>query len=152
MSEEDPFAAANIEEGSRPAIRPRTYDMRERPVHRIRVSDSGKPAPGLRRFPRIPGVTRSPVLGLKEVKRTGAMQVERVPPSAHPARPFPGQPLRAASDRAPENHSHYSGIFPCFLGGFLSRFVLVISRPAMIRRRVWRGSMTSSMKPRSAAT
>lgn len=46
----------------------------------------------------------------------------------------------------------YKGMFPCFLGGFLSRFVLVISRPAMIRRRVCRGSITSSMKPRSAAT
>ena len=46
----------------------------------------------------------------------------------------------------------HRGMFPCFFGGFLSRLPRAISRPATIFLRVWRGSITSSTKPRSAAT
>ena len=46
----------------------------------------------------------------------------------------------------------HRGMFPCFFGGFLSRLPRAISSPATIFLRVWRGSITSSTKPRSAAT
>jgi hypothetical protein len=45
-----------------------------------------------------------------------------------------------------------SGILPCFLGGFLSRLVSSLASAAIRRVRVWRGRITSSMKPREAAT
>ena len=54
-------------------------------------------------------------------------------------------------DLAERAHAH-RGMFPCFLGGFLSRLPRAISSPATIFFRVWRGSITSSTKPRSAAT
>jgi hypothetical protein len=46
----------------------------------------------------------------------------------------------------------YNGIFPCFLAGFLSRFVASISSAEFNLRRVSLGRMTASMYPRSAAT
>src|SRR5262249_18283533 len=45
----------------------------------------------------------------------------------------------------------HSGMFPWFLGGFWSRLVARISSAWISFRRVSRGSMTSSMYPRSAA-
>jgi len=55
---------------------------------------------------------------------------------------------------APANNSitGYSGIFPCFLGGFLSRLVPSISSAWISLLRVSRGWMTASTNPRSAAT
>jgi plasmid stabilization system protein ParE len=46
----------------------------------------------------------------------------------------------------------YSGMLPCFFGGFLSRFVSSISRAWISFLRVSRGWITASTKPRSAAT
>ena len=46
----------------------------------------------------------------------------------------------------------YSGMLPCFFGGFLSRLVSRPARAAISFARVWRGWMTSSMNPRAAAT
>src|SRR5206468_5032394 len=48
-------------------------------------------------------------------------------------------------------HSRYSGIFPCFFGGFLSRLFLDMANAVISFRRVKRGSMISSIYPRSAA-
>ena len=45
----------------------------------------------------------------------------------------------------------YSGIFPCFLGGFVSRLVSSMRRAVMSLGRVSRGWMTASTQPRSAA-
>src|SRR5262249_24882925 len=45
-----------------------------------------------------------------------------------------------------------SGMFPCLRGGLRSRLLRAISSPATIFLRVLRGSITSSTKPRSAAT
>jgi hypothetical protein len=47
--------------------------------------------------------------------------------------------------------SPHSGIFPCFLGGFLSRLPSSISSAAIRRRRVSCGKITASTYPRSAA-
>ena len=47
--------------------------------------------------------------------------------------------------------SDHSGMFPCFFGGFLSRFVSSAESARISLARVWRGRITSSMKPRSAA-
>jgi hypothetical protein len=46
----------------------------------------------------------------------------------------------------------YSGIFPCFFGGFLSRFVSSISSAWISFLRVSCGRITESTYPRSAAT
>jgi hypothetical protein len=46
----------------------------------------------------------------------------------------------------------YSGIFPCFLGGLVSRLFSSSDKARMSFGRVSEGSITSSMKPRSAAT
>ena len=43
-------------------------------------------------------------------------------------------------------------MFPCFFGGFLSRLVSRPASAAISLARVWRGRITSSMKPRAAAT
>jgi membrane associated rhomboid family serine protease len=45
----------------------------------------------------------------------------------------------------------YSGTFPCFLRGVVSVLCCSISSARMICQRVSRGSITSSMYPRSAA-
>jgi hypothetical protein len=45
----------------------------------------------------------------------------------------------------------YNGMFPCFFGGFLSRLFRSIANVVMSFGRVDRGSMISSMYPRSAA-
>ncbi len=50
-----------------------------------------------------------------------------------------------------DEHSH-SGMFPCFLGGFLSRFVSSPASAAMSFDRVCLGRITSSTNPREAAT
>ncbi len=47
--------------------------------------------------------------------------------------------------------SDHKGIFPCFFRGRLSRFPWSISRALMSSRRVCRGSMIESTKPRAAA-
>src|SRR5579864_2245543 len=57
-------------------------------------------------------------------------------------RPNPATRLRAP----------HSGMLPCFLGGFLSRFPSSISRASISFLRVSRGRMTASTYPRSAAT
>jgi hypothetical protein len=46
---------------------------------------------------------------------------------------------------------NYSGMFPCFLGGLESRLFSKESKASIIRRRVSRGSSTSSTYPSSAA-
>jgi len=45
----------------------------------------------------------------------------------------------------------YTGIFPCFLAGSVSRLVLMASRASISRGRVSRGAITWSTKPRDAA-
>ena len=45
----------------------------------------------------------------------------------------------------------YSGMFPCFFGGFRSRLVSSAASAAMSFLRVCLGSITSSMNPRCAA-
>src|SRR4029079_12449253 len=49
------------------------------------------------------------------------------------------------------NPRAHRGMFPCFLGGFLSRFVSSVARAVINFARVSRGRMISSIKPRSAA-
>ena len=51
--------------------------------------------------------------------------------------------------RRPENL--HSGIFPCFLGGFLSRLFSSAASAVINLSRVSLGSITASMKPRFAA-
>ena len=46
----------------------------------------------------------------------------------------------------------YSGIFPCFFGGFLSRFVSSMASAWINFFRVSRGCITASTNPRSATT
>src|SRR5512141_2875627 len=46
----------------------------------------------------------------------------------------------------------YNGMQPCFLGGLLSRLLDSISSALINRGRVSRGSITSSIYPREAAT
>lgn len=46
---------------------------------------------------------------------------------------------------------HQSGMLPCFRGGFVSRLFFSSERARISFGRVNFGSMTSSMKPRSAA-
>src|SRR5687767_2802083 len=46
----------------------------------------------------------------------------------------------------------HSGMLPCFFGGLRSRFVSNADSAAITFARVWLGRITSSMKPRSAAT
>lgn len=70
-------------------------------------------------------------------------------------------PQHPNRDLAPVRDEHFaerredvlthSGMFACFLGGLVSRLFLSSSRPAMIRGRVSRGSITSSTNPRDAA-
>src|SRR4029079_4896401 len=67
----------------------------------------------------------------------------QIPTSAHD----PDSDLAAIGDQ----HLH-SGMFPCLRGGFLSRLVSNWFRAVISFRRVSRGAMTSSMKPRLAAT
>ena len=55
--------------------------------------------------------------------------------------------IKQSSGRLP-----YSGTFPCFFRGVVSVLCCSISSARMIRHRVSRGSITSSMYPRSAAT
>lgn len=45
----------------------------------------------------------------------------------------------------------YNGIFPCFLGGLVFRLFCVISNACISLKRVWRGKITSSIYPCSAA-
>src|SRR3954447_7846784 len=45
----------------------------------------------------------------------------------------------------------YSGMLPCFFGGFLSRLFSRFFNAVISLRRVSRGRMTSSTKPRDAA-
>ena len=57
--------------------------------------------------------------------------------------------------RAPRRQSSgsgQSGMFPCFLGGLRSTFVLITDSAVIRRGRVKRGSKMSSMYPSSAAT
>lgn len=44
----------------------------------------------------------------------------------------------------------HSGMFPCFLGGRVSRFDSSTRSPSATRSRVWDGSMTSVTKPLAA--
>src|SRR5207302_10914772 len=58
-------------------------------------------------------------------------------------------------DLAPVRDEHlaeggHRGMLPCLRGGFRSRLLRVMSRPATIFRRVWRGKMTSSTKDRKS--
>ena len=55
-------------------------------------------------------------------------------------------------DFAKQRRLGQSGMFPCFLGGFLSRLVRSVSSASIRRGRVSRGSMMSSTYPRAAAT
>jgi len=55
--------------------------------------------------------------------------------------------IKQSSGRLP-----YNGTFPCFFRGVVSVLCCSISSARMIRHRVSRGSITSSMYPRSAAT
>src|SRR5690606_8942148 len=49
-------------------------------------------------------------------------------------------------------HELHSGMFPCFFLGMAARLPRSVSKARMTRRRVPCGMITSSMKPRSAAT
>ena len=74
--------------------------------------------------------------------------------NAHlPARAdHPDGDLAAVCDQDfPEHVSSYSGMFPCFLGGLASRLFFSISSADMMRGRVSRGWITSSIYPIFAA-
>ena len=47
--------------------------------------------------------------------------------------------------------NHYSGMFPCFLGGLVSRLFSSMRKAVISLGRVSQGWMTSSTQPRSAA-
>lgn len=47
--------------------------------------------------------------------------------------------------------THYSGMFPCFLGGVAARLVFSAARALITEIRVAAGSMMPSSSPRSAA-
>ena len=51
-----------------------------------------------------------------------------------------------------KNAGSIDGILPCFFGGFVSRLFQAATSARISFGRVWAGSITSSMKPRSAAT
>src|SRR5690606_32263870 len=51
----------------------------------------------------------------------------------------------AGAQRARKRARPYNGIFPCFFGGFESRFSRSMSSALISRARVSRGSITSSM-------
>ncbi len=73
--------------------------------------------------------------------------------SKDPMQPNPAQThqgILCTQPRPPR--MNYSGIFPCFFGGFLSRFVSSISKARINFPRVSRGRITASTNPRSAAT
>ncbi len=95
-------------------------------------------------------------VGLADVQRRPVgLRVDGHRPDAHLAAgpDDADRDLPAIGDQdLPEGSFAQSGMLPCLRGGFRSRLVLVICRPAMIFRRVCRGSITSSMNPRSAAT
>src|SRR5207249_2128619 len=71
------------------------------------------------------------------------------------ARSGGGGPRRLGAHRvpaaAPPAVPRYRGMLPCFLGGFLSRFVSSVASASIRRGRVSRGSMMSSRYPRAAA-
>ena len=65
----------------------------------------------------------------------------------------PDGDLSAVGDQYFSDHvPSYSGMFPCFLGGFASRLFFSISSAEMIRGRVSWGWITSSIYPIFAAT
>jgi hypothetical protein len=59
---------------------------------------------------------------------------------------------RRAVERGILRHTTYSGIFPCFFGGFLSRLFSSMASAWISFFRVSRGWMMASTNPRSAAT
>src|SRR5690606_22298986 len=63
----------------------------------------------------------------------------------------PAGDLATIGDEETFEHAH-SGMLSCFLVGTLARFLRSVSKARMTRRRVLCGRITSSMKPRSAAT
>src|SRR6218665_3293053 len=67
-------------------------------------------------------------------------------PSPHPSPPREGEGVRPV-----HTHSH-SGILSCFFFGMASALCRRVEKARMTRRLVPWGMMTSSMKPRSAAT
>ena len=96
-------------------------------------------------FVREPDVERVHVR-LREHRHAADPQLAARPDHAH-------RDLAAVGDeQLGEGRLAHSGMFPCFLGGLRSRLARAIASPAMILRRVCRGSITSSTKPRSAAT
>src|SRR5687767_135191 len=60
--------------------------------------------------------------------------------------------LPAVGDEDLAQRQSHSGMLPCFFGGLRSRFVSNAESAAITFARVWLGRITSSMKPRSAAT
>lgn len=71
-------------------------------------------------------------------------------PTRHPLQLYASEgewrdsPQRCFSDAIPGQAEPHSGMFPCFLGGFVSRLLRSISSALMRRGRVSRGSITSS--------
>ncbi len=65
---------------------------------------------------------------------------------------FIGAGVAAKTDRAfASSSSAHSGMFPCFLGGWVARLVRIARRALMTTTRVAAGSITPSSSPRSAA-
>ena len=79
-------------------------------------------------FPLLPA--RLPDLHFSVQNRSGKWKRAPAAPSQSEAKPRP---------------EPYSGMFPCFLGGFLSRLFRSMANVVMSFRRVKRGSMISSM-------
>ena len=122
------------------------YRSRDRSTALRENSRSGKAA-GSRLVSRMavgswPGAPGSPVcwanLGSLRTARDRELKM-----FGGPARTFLS-PVAAADDS-------YSGMFPCFLGGFLARLFSSMSSAWISLRRVSRGRMTASRYPRSAA-
>ena len=79
----------------------------------------------------------------------GRSPSRRPPPQSH----LPAGADDADGDLAAVGDEHrHNGMFPCFFGGFRSRFVSSPASAAISLARVWRGRITSSTNPRDAAT
>ncbi len=104
------------------------------------LADKDQPLPWLRAASRF----ASRMFDYEQFWNLSPRHMASPPLAAAPLSTDPAALLKASGD--------YSGIFPCFLGGLLSVLFWSISRAPMILRRVSRGSITSSIKPREAVT
>ncbi len=111
--------------------------------------------------PTTPAESSAPPLHSPSAHSRKHTALEQPSPSAHSrscsphssGSGFPKQKTEDWQQKTQEKiKTSYSGIFPCFLAGFFSRFVANISSAEFNRLRVSLGRMTASIYPRSAAT